>query len=398
MRALRTAHMCAVAQLFRRHAAPGTRMASSPRTPCIWDETELLLKASIEGRDQSLASLWVRGYLRNMVCFPRLNVISDNISRIAHRFAAVPNVTLHTLRWPQPMLEAGLGHPISSREGSKRIHGLPAVYFAIQWPMMWADNFTVARHVIVLDTDTLPVLPLRCHHLFDDSERPIWHTWSWPNPPAWLRHVNAIFNHSDARADPRWERARLAARADFMTFFPVVIPRSVLSTARQAVERAYGCHFDEAWLRMKNPSYGDLLGKTGALLQPGTIRVVHCPAVGRMKEQIPADDLARQTDNECRDMVTVVEHLKHPFRDCHTGTCHHLPRPSAVQYGVRLLERTASFLQGTAALPFELYHYQADRAASLRRDLEEQLLRRDAPGRVCGSRRAELVKRRRHVW
>lgn len=358
--------------------------------PCMWDASEVLLKASTEARDQSLAALWVRGYLRSMICFPRLNVVSDNISAVSHHFAAVPNVSFHTLHWPQPMRDAGLGQSSEGVSAVKRIHGLPATYFAIQWPMMWADNFTVARHVLVLDTDTLPVLPLRCHHLFDDDDRPLWRTWSWPEQPAWLVHVNAVLNHllntNETRAAAQWARARLAPNADFMTFFPVVIPRAVLRLAREAVARAYGCHFDCGWLKMINPSYGDLLGKAAALRRPGTIRVVHCPAVGRMKELIPAGEFNRQGEsNACLDTVAVVEHLKHPTRDCHTGHCHHLPRAQAVRYGTKLLTQTAAFLRGDGQpLPSELYHYQANRSAALRRAVESRLVQPDAPGRVCG--------------
>lgn len=365
--------------------AADSPLSSNAAAACIWDATELLLKASTERRDQSLAALWVRGYMRNMVCFPRLNVVSDNVSIVAHHFANVPNVSFHTLDWPHSMRKAGLGHSIYSTEGAQRINGLPASYYAIQWPMMWADNFTVARHVLVLDTDTLPILPLRCHHLFDADERPLWYTWSWPKPPAWLQHVNAVFNQpDDDKAASRWARAHLAPNADFMTFFPVVIPRAVLPAARKAVERAYGCHFDEAWLRIKNPSYGDLIGKAAALLRPKSTTVVHCPSVGRMKEPIPADDLAQQTDNACRDKVTVVEHLKHPLRDCHTGHCHHLARTSAVQYGTQLLSRAESFQRGTGAMPWELFHYQANRSESLRRTIEAQIVSSDSTGRICG--------------
>jgi hypothetical protein len=366
-----------------RHAAALAAAATLPRDRCIWDESELLLKASVEGRDQSLTNLWVRSYLRNMVCYPRLNVVSDNVSLIRHRFAAVPNASFHQLHWPQPMLDAGLGQPLYSKRGAQRVHGLPAVYFAIQWPMMWADNFTVAKHILVLDTDTIPVLPIRCHHLFDDDERPVWHTWSWPKPPAWLRHVNAVFNRTNAPTALRVEDA-LAPHADFMTFFPVIIPRALLGPARDALARAYGTHFDDAWLRMKNPSYGDLLGKTAALLMPGTVNVTHCPAVGRMKELIPAAELSQQTQNGCRDLVTVVEHVKHPFRDCHTGHCHHLSRASAVQYGQRLLERAAAFRRGDGALPWELYHYQSNRSAQDRSVLEARIVKPDTPGRICG--------------
>ena len=361
-------------------------MAAAGSSSCVWDATELLLKASVENRDAALCTLWVRAYLKNMVCFPRLNVISDNITHVAHRFANVPNVSFHQIHWPQPLLDRGLGHSIYSKEGAKKLHGLPAVYFAIQWPLMWADNFTVARHILVLDTDTLPVLPLRCHHLFDDDERPIWHTWAWPKPAKWLPHVNGVFNQTIAPTALSFEEAHLAPHADFMTFFPIVIPRAVLQPARDAVTAAYNStHFDEAWIRMKNPSYADILGKAAALLRPGTIRVVHCPPVGRRNELIPVDVFASMTDNACRDHLTAVEHLKHPFRDCHTGGCHHLSRTDAVQYGVRLFRQGEAFVQGKGPLPKELYHYQTNRSVLANTAaLEAQLTREDQPGRVCG--------------
>lgn len=360
------------------------RQGMDPKPPCVWDETEVLLKASTEHRDQSLAALWVRGYIRNMVCFPRLHIVSDNVSTVRSRFASIPNVSFHQLQYPDIMLNAGLGHSVYSKDGAKRIHGLPAVYFAIQWPMMWADNFTTARHVLIFDTDTLPVVPLRCHHFFDEAERPIWHTWAWPKPPAWLRHVNALFNATQQPTAPGIERAPIPAHGDFMTFFPVVIPRIALPMARDAVARAYGAHFDEAWLRMKNPSYGDIIGKTAAMLVPDAIKVVHCPAVGKIKQLIPTAELEAQKENECRDLVTTVEHLKHPFRDCHTGHCHHLARSSAVQYGARLLAQGAAFQRGEAPLPTELFHYQSDRSRIHQQALESRVNSLDQPGRLCG--------------
>ena len=369
-------------------------MERSPRSPCIWDATEIVLKASVEGRDQALAALWVGSYVRNMVCFPRLNVLSDNVSVAAHRFATVPNVSLHQLEWPQQLIEHGLGQSIYHPSAAKKLHGLPPIYYSIQWPFMWADNFTspLARHVLILDTDTLPVLPLRCHHLFDEAERPVWHTWAWPKPPGWLAHTNAIFangtraSSGGEQASGSGERAghRLATNADFMTFFPVVIPRAVLPVARAAIEQAYGRHFDAAWLQIKNPSYGDLVGKAAALHRPETISVVHCPSVGRPKEVIPTELLASHAENACRDFVTVVEHLKHPFRDCHTGKCHHLARANAVRYGAQLLERAATFTREGRGFPSELYHYQSNRSLAHQQRLEARAVREDRPGRVCG--------------
>ena len=82
----------------------------------------------------------------------------------------MPNLSFHTLRYPVAM----------------------DPFYAIQWPMMWADNFTVARHVLVFDTESPPVLPLRCHLLFGENQRPLWA--SWPNLPGlrWVRVSDAL--------------------------------------------------------------------------------------------------------------------------------------------------------------------------------------------------------------
>ena len=48
--------------------------------------------------------------------------------------------------------------------------------------MMWADRFTTAAHAMIFDADTPLALPLRCHHLFDATERPVWRSWRWNHP------------------------------------------------------------------------------------------------------------------------------------------------------------------------------------------------------------------------
>ena len=115
---------------------------------------EVLLKASIFRDELALMHEWVLSYLTQMECFPRLHVVSDvPESNASFRgvFRSIPNVTFHALRYPFAM----------------------DTFYAIQWPMMWADNFTTARHILVLDADTPLVLPLRCHHLFDEDELPV---------------------------------------------------------------------------------------------------------------------------------------------------------------------------------------------------------------------------------
>ena len=161
------------------------------RPPCAWDQTEVVVKASVEPRDQPFATEWVQAYTTAMSCFPRLHVLADSLGDPVVRapFERVPNVTLHELNYPAPMRAAGMGVPGRNQQ---QIHRLPPAYYSIQWPFLWADNWTVAAHIMVFDTDTLPLLPLRCHHLFDDSERPIWHTWEWRKSPGWTEPINAI--------------------------------------------------------------------------------------------------------------------------------------------------------------------------------------------------------------
>ena len=172
----------------------------------------------------------------------------------------MPNVTFHTLSYPFEMDE----------------------FWAMQWPMLWADNFTTARHIMVFDADTPLVLPLRCHHLFDERALPVWR--SWETNLAWTRTSDAIMPPVDRR-----ERGY-----DFMTFFPVVIPRQLLGETRDvlraacragtldgvpgghhpkseetpgivrgaALREAGGCDdFDRVYMALGRVSYGDLLGK-----------------------------------------------------------------------------------------------------------------------------------------
>ena len=306
-------------------------------------------------------------------------VLADSLSTtVASTFERVPNSTLHVLEYPASMRAAGVG---TAGRKQPLIHGLPASFYSIQWPFMWADNWTRAEHIMILDTDTWPVLPLRCHHLFDTEERPIWHTWQWPKPPAWTAHVNAMLPRS--AQSPR----------DFMTFFPVVIPRKVLPTARAIVARAHGVHFDAAWLKIKNPSYADIIGKVATSSHPDALRVVHCPALGKINQRIPERLLRDQQGNgSCLNVVPVTEHLKHPQRDCHTGTCHHLSRAAAVQYGRQLRRHAAQFAKGRAPLPWQLFHYQFNRSEAELRRIGDRLLAADTPGRVCGAQRPTLAE------
>ena len=124
------------------------RRPSIDPAACKWRDVEILLKAAIFSDERQLLMEWVLSYVRNMDCFPRLHVVSDrpeNSSSFRGLLRRVPNVTFHTLAYPFEMDE----------------------FWAMQWPMLWADNFTSARHIMVFDADTPLVLPLRCP--FDSS-------------------------------------------------------------------------------------------------------------------------------------------------------------------------------------------------------------------------------------
>lgn len=211
-------------------------LVSAPVRPvgagCIWDDTAVLLKASVYSDERALIMGWVLAWLRGVraarTCHPRLHVVSDlpeEVSAFRGLLRRVPNVSFHTLRPPFEM----------------------DPFYAIQWPMVWADNWTSARHVLVLDTDSPPVLPLRCRALFDANERPFWRSWH-SKGLRWVSTSDGLFDGlgraaAAPSAAPALRRFRLlrgnataAGRGlDFMTFFPVVVPTALLPLLRKAV-------------------------------------------------------------------------------------------------------------------------------------------------------------------
>lgn len=144
----------------------------------MWDACEALLKASLQPKEDVLLAAWVRGWTQSLApsCFPRLHVITAeaSIPRARAHFSGVPNVTYRDNAFP----------PLVARD----------TYRLIQIHILWADNFTAAPYLLYFDTDAVPVLPLRCHHLFDDDERLLIHAWNrgcvqpppsqWFNPPS----------------------------------------------------------------------------------------------------------------------------------------------------------------------------------------------------------------------
>ena len=191
--------------------------AAHPKPPeqCKWSQTEVLLKANVQMKqDEPLASGWVLAWLWNMECFPRLHVVLDSepTASLARIYGRVPNQTFHQLRYPF----AARGHRAKSNLSFKYQMD---VFWRIQWPMFWADNFTTAPFVMVLDSDSPLTMPLRCHHIFDQElpSLPLWHSWQWPLPPQWSISADAIVQNMAGHG----AKLPFPKGLDFMTFFPV---------------------------------------------------------------------------------------------------------------------------------------------------------------------------------
>jgi hypothetical protein len=316
---------------------------------CRWREAAFLLKASTLDVEEPLFRPWVRAYLHFMPCFPQLNVVSDEVARIRHHFAAVPNVSIHELAYP----------PCYTNDTK--------IFWRIQWPMMWADNFTTARHILVLDVDTPLIMAPRCHHLFDDDERPILRSWRWRSPLHWARLDDNYFVRRGLFFPTGY---------DFMTFFPVVIPRAVLPLARAVMSNdtrhCRRCDFDRAFLAHPKPAYADLIAKTALLLTPGRARWVHCPSVSD-------DGGGAAPTNECIDFVPVAEHTKHPTQGAHTrSTVRGKGHAAARVYADRLFEESV-------LLPDYVFHYARNRTHAQKKRIGRALAAEDGAARVCGA-------------
>jgi hypothetical protein len=220
--------------------------ASTPRVPCAWSQTEGVLKISMLPAEDALLSDWVAGYARNMVCAesPRLHVITTDLPKTRIVFNRLKNVSFHDGTYPPAIVARA------------------SVYHAMQWHIMWADNLTTAPHVFFWDVDSIPVMPLRCRNYFDVYGRPIWYYWS-ARDKSWIQTSLNILNSAASRGMPFVASpSSLPALQDFMTFFPVVIPRTAFTLARSVVVTACGnCTFDEAWANSRRPFTRGHLGQ-----------------------------------------------------------------------------------------------------------------------------------------
>ena len=152
----------------------------SASRPFPWDATEVMLKAGLDKKEDPMLHKWVQGYKVAFgwaSCFPRLHVITYEhaIARVRKLFEGVPNVTGRPNNFAPP---------------------INAKYYMIQWHAVWADNFTSAPFVLIFDVDSVPVMPLRCHHLFDNEGRIVWRTWQWNHPPMWVHPCTSVFHRA----------------------------------------------------------------------------------------------------------------------------------------------------------------------------------------------------------
>lgn len=383
---------------FTQVRALATRQPSS--SPCKWDQTDVLMKASSLGEERPLIRSFVRSWVTFMECFPAFHVVSDvaeNASSFRGLFRAVPNVTYHSLSYPFQI----------------------DFFYNIQWPMLWADNFTTARHVMILDADSPLVRPPRCHQLFNGQGVPVWRSWQarlW-----WVQVSDQIVGglvrarnqtvHKTAGHLDAWREGN-----DFMTFFPVVIPRAALPATRQflsdacaagvldgptnpghsperrfqglqngSVLRAQGAcgDFDRVFMTLGRPSYADLIGKITLFLTP--------PHAAPLIDWQQCSPLARpgSRNSACLDFAPVTEHVKHPLMGSANGF--HPEWPATRRIAAEMMERLVS--EGLAfansggnlsLLPKSFLFYNISRPEGRVSKIAHSVLRADASGQLCG--------------
>jgi hypothetical protein len=202
---------------------------------------------------------------------------------------------------------------------------------------------------------------------------------------------------------------------DFMTFFPIVIPRWVLRRTRHAVVTACEkgrldappaghapsrnftgitrganlrataqCHFDRAYMALARPCYGDLLGKVAVSMSqaPGHKQVISwmvCPPTKQAQH------------HGCEDLVPVTEHVKHPYQGAQNGYSPGREGAESVEDRLVAAGLTFSFLEpshmsslAANALPPRMFHYLSNRSAAHVARVSSQLMKPDPVGRVCG--------------
>jgi len=378
------------------------RSLASRRPACKWDHTEVILLAGSFLDKRPLIKEWILSWVKFMECFPALHVVSNAPEQeedFRGLFQAVPNVTLHTLQYPFPMETS----------------------YAVQWPLMWADNFTTARHVLILGANSPLIRPTRCHQLFNEHGVPVWHSVRSTGP--WVECTDALvqgvirFRSAHSQTVPEVGLRRLAWRGgvDLVKFFPVVIPRAALPATRQLISEAcasgvldgpeapghpYGRRFlgiqngsalrvqgecgdfDRAFMALLRPNYVDLMGKAALFLTPSH-------AAPLIKWQ-PCDERARTGGRAwaCIDYVPVTADVD----SAQKGMKLFAPGLETQEAAAVIKRRVAeglTFAQsggGNLSLLLESFLFYNHRNRSEVRVLEiaHSLLRADDDGEFCG--------------
>ena len=366
-------------------APHASNSVTQARAPCQWDATECILKASIQDKENSVLAAWARGYRLAFTCYPRLHVItnSDVFHRARRWLHGIPNVTYRDNNFSATALAGG-------------------TYTIIQWHLLWADNFTSAPHVLFFDVDAVPVMPLRCRHIFDDQERLHLHAWNYVGGPThWVRPDSAVMRLAQERGEvfPRnWTKAMVDL--DFMTVWPIVAPRWVLPHIRRLVAWWHNStDFDRAFNTLKG-SHSDLIGKVAMLLFPDRVSLHLCPQVFNRSIPNIVDEVSlieghappqrrgsTRADFFCRDRLSPVEHVKHPLQGLHTPMLGVRFKPlfQAAVYAHHLINQSLLYQQGAGEFPQELFHYNEQRRHSNHSEhVVKAWLMPDEPGRTCG--------------
>lgn len=374
----------------------------------MWDNTEVLLKASLMDKEDKLLFAWIRGYMQSFSCYPRLHVVTGGsyVPKARALFSRVPNSTVRANNFTAAVEKTG-------------------TYHIIQWHCFWADNFTTADYVFFMDVDAIPVMPLRCHHFFDEHGRVIQHAWH--GFTHWTRPCSNVFLDAQDRFGETFARPMTPATAalDFMTFWPIIAPRWAMPTMRRLVTRARNAsYFDAAFIDFP-VSHADLIGKTLVTVFPERTRLVMCPtvhnrtahavlaevrAVEAGKQMPPARHSNASTrgaahhhllsaygglhshplpDFGCRDMVAKVEHVRHPLQGLHSPNAgvrfknYHL----SAEYAHELLNASRHLLHapaGAGTIPPRLFHYAMQRNASFLGNLTAALVYTPPGEQLCG--------------
>lgn len=319
---------------------------------CEWDASAFVLKASLLSSEDVLLRDWIAGYLGAFTCYPSLLVITDSkqMPKASRMFDGVPNVTIQANRFP----------PVVKHTNMQTF---------MQWPTLSLDLRLppAAAHIFYWDVDATPVLPAQCHHFFDATQRPFWYSRAWPMPSPWVRASSAVIEAglkanasfgSLPEVRRRWERLK---QRDFVTLYPIVIPRQTLSMAREMVSLAYGrgvpidgyvardgkgrtgTRFDHAWAKCGGTcSHIDIVAKVAAVFAPETVHAVPCAAASGAAAD-PESAGATKPD-PCADLVFGSEHVRHPVRNIWDGNEYELERGNAFHVPSRAHEHAAHLL------------------------------------------------------